>query len=354
MNARKILFVDRDGTLIAEPADEQVDSIAKIRLVEDVIPALRTLLDAGYELVMVTNQDGLGTPSFPESDFQPPHDFMVALFASQGIRFAETFVCPHLPSDQCACRKPSAGLLTKFLAANTIDVEASAVVGDRQTDLGLAENLGLRGFLLGEDCSWNEIARTLVTRPRSAQVTRTTSETSIDVTITLDSEAPSRISTGIGFLDHMLEQIARHARLQMLLDCQGDLHIDDHHTIEDIALSIGAAMRQALGDKRGIGRYGFLMPMDESLAQVAIDLSGRPASRLDVDFKRETVGGLATEMVRHFFESLAQSLGAAIHIEAKGENAHHIVEACFKGVGRALRPALAKSGNDIPSTKGLL
>lgn len=354
MSGRKILFIDRDGTLIEEPADEQVDTIEKIRLVPHVIAALQRLLADGYELVMVSNQDGLGSSAFPQRDFDGPHAFIVDLFASQGIEFCETFICPHLPADQCDCRKPKAGLLTRFLAANTLDLERCAVIGDRDTDLGLAEAVGVRGLLLNETLDWREIARQLTMLPRSAHVVRRTKETNIDVRLELDREDGQSIRTGIGFFDHMLEQIAKHAGFSLQLRCDGDLDVDDHHSIEDVALALGEALRGALGDKRGIGRYGFTVPMDETLANVAIDISGRPAFRMQADFGREMVGGLATEMVGHFFQSLAQSLGAAIHIEVAGENAHHMVEACFKGVGRALRPALRRDGRELPSTKGTL
>ncbi|MEM7610077.1 MAG: bifunctional histidinol-phosphatase/imidazoleglycerol-phosphate dehydratase HisB [Pseudomonadota bacterium] len=354
MNARKILFIDRDGTLIEEPEDEQVDAIEKIRLLPGVIAALQRLSQAGFEFVMVSNQDGLGTASFPVEDFAPAHDFMLELFLSQGIRFADTFICPHVDADQCACRKPRTGLLTRFLASETLDLEHCAVIGDRQTDIALAENIGVRGFLLTDDCDWASVARELIDQPRRARVTRNTNETSINVAVELDRSEPQRIATGIGFFDHMLEQIAKHGGFALQLDCDGDLDVDDHHSIEDVALALGAALRDALGDKRGMGRYGFTVPMDETLASVAIDISGRPACRFDANFGREFVGGLATEMVPHFFQSLAQSLGAAIHVSVAGDNAHHMVEACFKGVGRALRPALAREGNDLPSTKGVL
>ncbi len=354
MSKRKILFVDRDGTLIEEPSDQQVDRIDKVRLVPGVVGALQRAIGDGYELVMVSNQDGLGSASFPQPDFDAPHNFMLALFESQGIRFVETFVCPHLPDAQCECRKPRAGLLTQFLANNTIDVARSAVIGDRETDIGLAKNIGIQGYMLSSDCNWDDIVHTLVNAPRQATIARNTNETRITLSVDLDAPSPQRIATGIGFFDHMLEQIAKHGGFALDLQCDGDLDVDDHHSIEDVALALGGALREALGDKRGIGRYGFTVPMDETLAQVAIDISGRPAFEMQADFGREFVGGLATEMVTHFFASLSQSLGCALHISVTGDNAHHKVEACFKGVGRALRPALARSGNDLPSTKGVL
>ncbi|MEL6869477.1 MAG: bifunctional histidinol-phosphatase/imidazoleglycerol-phosphate dehydratase HisB [Pseudomonadota bacterium] len=354
MTAKKVLFIDRDGTLIREPDDEQVDAIDKLALVDGVIPALLALRDAGFELVLISNQDGLGTESFPQHTFDPPHAFMKQLFSSQGIHFAEEFICPHLAADQCGCRKPRTGLLTRYLAANTLDLARSAVIGDRSSDMALADNLGVAGFLLDAGTDWAQITHALINQPRTATVSRNTNETRIDVHIDLDAEAPQTIKTGIGFFDHMLEQIAKHAGIALTLSCTADLHVDDHHCIEDVALALGEAIRIALGDKRGIGRYGFTVPMDETLASVAIDISGRPAAVLDAAFEREFVGSLATEMVPHFFQSLAQSLGAAIHISVTGDNDHHKVEACFKGVGRALRPALQRSGNDLPSTKGVL
>lgn len=354
MNAQKYLFIDRDGTLICEPDDEQVDSVEKIRLVPGVIAALQTLSQEGYQFIMVSNQDGLGSTSFPQQDFDGPHQFMLDLFSSQGIEFAQTFICPHLPSDGCACRKPAAGLLSEFLAHHTIDTDNSAVIGDRETDIGLAVNIGLQGFLLNAECNWAYIARELTTRPRRAVIKRTTRETIIEVAVNLDNADVQTIQTGIGFFDHMLEQIAKHAGFSLTLSCSGDLHVDEHHSVEDVALAFGEALRSALGDKRGIGRYGFTVPMDESLARVAIDISGRPAFKLKGQFTREAVGGLSSEMIEHFFASLAQALGASIHIEVEGSNAHHMVEACFKGVGRALRDALRKEGNEMPSTKGIL
>lgn len=357
MTAERILFVDRDGTLIEEPPDFQVDRLDKVRLAPGVIPALLELKRAGYRFVLVSNQDGLGTTSFPEPDFRETQDFVRQLFASQGIEFDAEFFCPHFPADDCACRKPKTGLLTEFLAGREIDRTHSAVVGDRQTDLDLGANLGVPGYRIhGEHgLTWAEIAGRLTTgAPRTATIERRTRETSIHVDVNLDADAPVSISTGIGFYDHMLEQVARHGSFALTLTCTGDLRVDEHHTVEDCALALGEALRAALGDKRGIGRYGFVLPMDEALAQVAVDLSGRPYSVFTGRFGRESVGGLPTELVPHFFRSLADSLGAAIHVEVKGENAHHMIEACFKGLGRALRRAIRVRGDAVPSTKGTL
>lgn len=356
MSTLKIAFLDRDGTLILEPPDEQVDRLDKVALVPGVIPALLALRDAGYEFVMVSNQDGRGTPSFPEEHFRVPQDFVLALFASQGIGFREVFICPHKPADGCACRKPRTGLLTGFLAATAMDRSASVVIGDRQTDLDLAANLGLRGIRIDprEAGAWARITHELLDRPRIATVRRETRETRIDCRVDLDAEGPIAVATGIAFFDHMLEQLAKHGGFALTLRADGDLAVDEHHTVEDTAIVIGEALRRALGDKRGIGRYGFVLPMDEAQARVAIDLSGRAYLVFEGEFPREQVGQLPTELVPHFFRSLADSLGAAVQVAVTGENTHHMVEACFKGTGRALRQALARQGTALPSTKGVL
>lgn len=356
MARRKILFIDRDGTLIEEPEDEQVDRLDKVRLLPGVIPALLELADAGFEFVLVSNQDGLGTDAFPTADFERCHRHAMALFESQGIRFSEEFICPHLPGDGCACRKPRTGLLTRFLAGTDLDLDRSAVIGDRDSDLELARNIGIAGILVGgpHGRDWRSIARTLRGSDRRATVNRQTRETSIDVTVSLDDTAATRIDTGIGFFDHMLEQVAKHGGFGLELAVRGDLEVDEHHTVEDTAICLGTALREALGDKRGIGRYGFTVPMDESEARCSLDLSGRGAFVFRGAFTRDRVGALSTEMVEHFFRSLAESLGAALHLEVTGANAHHMVESCFKCVGRALRQAIRREDSDLPSTKGLL
>ncbi|MBT8091817.1 MAG: bifunctional histidinol-phosphatase/imidazoleglycerol-phosphate dehydratase HisB [Gammaproteobacteria bacterium] len=358
MMAVKALFLDRDGTLIEEPDDCQVDDLSKIRLVPGVIPALRELADYGYRFVMVSNQDGLGTDSFPQAQFDVCQRHVVRLFTTQGIEFDEILICPHLPDDNCACRKPRTGLLTRYLAANDIDLQSSAVIGDRATDLQLAEGIGVRGILINCDdeaaLSWPEIVEQLCHADRVATVQRNTNETRIVVSVNLDSATSTRIDSGIGFYDHMLEQIARHGGFGLTLTCDGDLEVDEHHTVEDTAICLGTAIREALGNKFGIGRYGFLLPMDESEARVVLDLSGRAAFRFSGEFPRPSVGELSTEMVEHFFRSLAESMGAALHIEVQGKNTHHMVEACFKSVGRTLRQAINRDGSDLPSTKGTL
>jgi imidazoleglycerol-phosphate dehydratase/histidinol-phosphatase len=355
MSAR-VLFVDRDGTLIEEPADHQVDSLDKIRFMPGVFAALTELRRRGLRLVMVTNQDGLGTPSFPRPTFEAPHEFILQAFRSQGIEFDAVFVCPHLPADGCECRKPRTGLVQDFIRDADVDLEGSAMIGDRETDLEFARNLGLRGLLVcmngGAAQTWPQIVRTLTAR--HAQVERRTKETDIKVRVGLDATAPIQVATGIGFFDHMLEQLAKHGGFALELTCRGDLQIDEHHTVEDCALALGEALRRALGTKVGIARYGFLLPMDEAEAKVAIDLSGRALARFEGRFNREQVGGLPTELVPHFFHSLAESLAAAVHVSVTGDNSHHMIEACFKGVGRALRQAFRRESDELPTTKGVL
>lgn len=356
--ARKILFIDRDGTLIHEPSDFQVDALDKVRLVEAVIPSLLEIKRFGYDFVMVSNQDGLGTDAFPQEDFDGPHALTLDLFASQGVEFDEVFICPHLPEKKCDCRKPRTGLLTKYLAANAIDLASSAVIGDRQTDMELARRIGVEGILVNADddaaLTWPQIVEHLCYSDRKASIERNTNETRIRVTVNLDTSGNTQVQTGIGFFDHMLEQIAKHGGFSLELGCSGDLEIDEHHTVEDTAICLGTALREALGNKYGIGRYGFLLPMDESEAEVAVDLSGRAAFQFSGTFPRNNVGQMSTEMVEHFFRSLADSLGASLHIKVTGENTHHMIEACFKAVGRALRQALQRTGTDLPSTKGTL
>ena len=358
MTGRRILFLDRDGTLNEEVADEQVDSLNKIRLMPGVIPALLQLQHAGFGFVMVTNQDGLGTSSFPRESFESAHQFILELFNSQGIQFEAVCICPHFKREECACRKPQLGMVANFLAANEIDKQHSFMVGDRDTDLEFAANLGIEGLRIRVDGTasetWPAIAARILGRARRARIHRKTKETDISVEVDLSREGPSSIATGLGFFDHMLEQIAKHGGFALNLTCKGDLQIDEHHTVEDCALGLGAALREALGDKRGIARYGFLLAMDEAQAQVALDLSGRPFFVWQGKFDRETVGELPTELVPHFFRSLAESLGAALHISVRGENSHHMIESCFKGVGRSLRQAIRVEGTDLPSTKGAL
>ncbi len=351
-----ILFVDRDGTLVEEPSDLQVDAIDKVRFMPGVFAALTQLARRGFRIVMVTNQDGLGTASFPQAHFDAAHDFMLDAFRSQGIEFDAIFVCPHFKTDSCVCRKPRTQLVESYVREKNMDVATSAMIGDRDTDLEFARNLGIRGLKVRRhgtpEETWPAIVRELTAR--RARNERRTKETQIEVAVDLDTTDPIHVATGIGFFDHMLEQIAKHGGFSLQLTCKGDLQIDEHHTVEDCALALGETLRKALGSKVGIARYGFLLPMDESQARVAIDLSGRAYAVFEGRFGRDQVGGLPTELVSHFFRSLADSLGAAIHVSVTGENTHHMVEACFKGVGRALRQAFRREGEDLPSTKGVL
>lgn len=350
----KILFIDRDGTLIEEPADQQIDSYAKFRLMPGVVGALRRLVDAGYLLVMVSNQDGLGSASFPEADFTGPQQLLIDILAGEGINFQQVLIDRSLPADHASTRKPATGLVRHYLRDGAMDRRRSAVIGDRVTDREFAENLGVCSLRIGEDGDWPAIARALLDAPRTARVQRSTNETRISVDVDLDSDAPPDIDTGIGFFDHMLEQLGVHGGFSLQLHCEGDLHIDEHHTVEDCALALGHALKDALGERRGIERYGFLLPMDESEAQVALDLSGRACFVFDGVFPREQIGGLPTELVPHFFRSLSDALAATLHLRVRGENAHHMVEACFKGVGRTLRQAIRRTGNNVPSSKGVL
>lgn len=350
----KYLFVDRDGTLIVEPADFQIDAYEKFALVPGVIPSLLEFAKAGFRLVMVTNQDALGTPANPTEKYEMIQTLLLDVLKSQGIQFEEVLVCPHTPADACACRKPKTQLVRKYIASNDMDRENSFVIGDRKTDVELAENMGLKGYLLSADMTWPRITRDILDRPRTASIVRKTNETSIDLTVNLDDPSRVTVATGLGFFDHMLEQIARHGGFGMTVKASGDLHIDDHHLVEDVAIALGSALKRAVGDKRGIGRYGFWLPMDEASSKVSVDLSGRSAFSFKGTIPTAKVGEINSEMFPHFFSSLASSVGMALHIECEGENSHHMVESMFKGTGRALRPAFAKAGGDLPSTKGIL
>ncbi|QBG96184.1 bifunctional histidinol-phosphatase/imidazoleglycerol-phosphate dehydratase HisB [Xanthomonas oryzae] len=372
-----ILFVDRDGTLITEPADYQIDAYEKLRFVDHVIPAMLKLRDAGYQFVIVSNQDGLGSESFPRASFDGPNNLMLQIFASQGIEFREVLIDCSWPSDNAPTRKPGVGLMVPYLQDRTIDWARSAMVGDRITDIQFAQNLNIRGFQLrtdefGGEWDWPGIAHELADAPRRAVVQRNTRETRIRVELDLDRVVEPKTATGLPFFDHMLEQIGKHGGFALDIRAEGDLHIDEHHTIEDTGLALGQALREALGDKRGIGRYGFdperspwqvacdttqhgfTLPMDETIASAALDFSGRPYFVFDGQFKRERVGDMPTELVPHFFRSICDASGLNLHLTVRGENDHHKVEACFKALARALRQAIRREGSTLPTTKGAL
>lgn len=364
----KAIFIDRDGTIIREPEDEQIDSLEKLEFVPGVISALRSLVGKGYELVMVSNQDGLGTDSFPEETFHPAHNKMLSTLAGEGIEFDDQLIDCSFPEDNLPTRKPGLGMLTEYINGD-YDLKESFVIGDRLTDMQLAANLGAQGIMLAEvekdnlpegcvlaSTDWHEIARFILSRGRSATIDRNTSETRIHVAVDLDGNAKSEIDTGLKFFDHMLWQLPHHAGISLTVKCKGDLEVDEHHTMEDVAIALGEAILKALGDKRGIERYGFVLPMDESRAMVLIDLGGRIEFQWDVNFTREYVGDTPTEMFKHFFQSLCCAMKCNLHIEAKGENNHHLIEGVFKAFARALRMAIRRDpfSYELPSSKGVL
>ena len=355
---QKILFIDRDGTLIYEPADEQIDSFEKLRFVEGVfrnLSFIRKNLD--FRFVMVSNQDGLGTSSFPEDTFWPVHNFILQTLEGEGITFDDIKIDRHFPEDNHPDRKPGTGMLREYLESKEYDLANSYVIGDRDTDRQLAENLGCKALILGQEgMNWERIAELLFAGERTAEVRRTTKETDIHVILNIDGTGRCDISTGLGFFDHMLEQIGRHGMMDLTIRTQGDLHVDEHHTIEDTALALGECILKALGDKRGIERYGYCLPMDDCLCSVALDFGGRPWLVWDAEFHRERIGEMPTEMFLHFFKSLSDAARMNLNIKAEGANEHHKIEGIFKALARALRMAVRRDiyHYELPSTKGTL
>lgn len=374
---KKVLFIDRDGTIILEPEDEQIDSLEKLEFYPKVLRNLYQLQEK-YTLVMVTNQDGLGTDSFPEDTFWPAHNKMMGLLDGEGIRFYAIHIDEHFPHENHPNRKPGIGMMTEYLEnPNQFDLANSFVIGDRLSDTVLAKNLGAKGIYiaekevgvkqveeegLNEHCAfissdWDEIANFLNTANRTAQVYRKTNETEIAIELDLDGSGIYQMDTGIGFFDHMLDQLARHSGIDLTISVKGDLHIDEHHTIEDTGLALGEAFVKALGNKAGINRYGhFSLPMDECLANVALDFSGRPWLVWKADYKRERVGGMPTEMFSHFFKSFSDTAKCNLNIQVDGDNEHHKIEATFKGLAKAIKMAIKRESNiwEIPSTKGVI
>ncbi len=368
---KKVLFIDRDGTLIFEPEDFQIDSFEKLKFLPFVISYLGKIArETDFELVMITNQDGLGTESFPEATFYPAHNFMMQTLAGEGINFSEIYIDRSFASENKSTRKPNTGLLGKYLTGE-YDLANSFVVGDRETDVQLAKNLGAKAIfiknpnfaapendeiiaLAADD--WRDVYEFLKLPPRKIRHTRKTNETEIAIELNLDGAGKSEISTGIHFFDHMLEQISRHGTIDLKIEANGDLHIDEHHTIEDTAIALGEAFNLVLKDKRGMARYGFTLPMDECLAQVAVDFGGRNWIVWEAEFKREMIGKMPTEMFFHFFKSFSDKALCNLNIKAEGANEHHKIEAIFKAFAKAIKMAVKRDINDknLPSTKGSL
>jgi imidazoleglycerol-phosphate dehydratase/histidinol-phosphatase len=364
---KTVLFIDRDGTIIEEPPEDfQVDSLEKLSFLPKAISSLRKIAqETEYELVMVTNQDGLGTDSFPEETFWPAHNKMIQTLEAEGVIFREVLIDRSFPADNLPTRKPGTGLLEHYLGQE-YDLAGSYVIGDRPTDIELAKNLGAQAIYFNENehedavlhtTDWEEVYAFLRLPHRKAAVMRKTKETSIEIKVDLDGSGETSISTGLGFFDHMLEQIGRHGGIDLHIEVNGDLAVDEHHTIEDTALVLGEAILKALGNKKGIYRYGFLLPMDDALAQVAIDFGGRPWLVWEADFQREKVGDMPTEMFYHFFKSFSDTSLSNLNIKAEGKNEHHKIEAIFKAFARAIKMAVKRDIHDLenlPSTKGTL
>ncbi|MEO6333633.1 MAG: bifunctional histidinol-phosphatase/imidazoleglycerol-phosphate dehydratase HisB [Pyrinomonadaceae bacterium] len=367
---RRVLFIDRDGTIIQEPSDFQVDRLEKVRFLPGVIKHLTKIAEESeFDLVMVTNQDGLGTETFPEESFDRVQDFLLRTLLDEGVHFSDIFIDRTFPHESAATRKPGVGMLGKYFSGE-YDLASSYVIGDRPTDVELAKNLGAKAIYIRNDNfqfepdesqplplvvdTWKEIYELLRRPDRTASHRRKTNETDIVVALNLDGRGSAEISTGISFFDHMLEQLARHGFIDLMIEAKGDLHIDEHHTIEDVAITLGEAFSIALSDKRGIERYGFCLPMDDCLAQVAIDFGGRNWIVWDAEFKREKIGEMPTEMFFHFFKSFSDKALCNLNVKAEGTIEHHKIEAIFKAFAKAIRMALRREGSELASTKGVL
>ncbi len=353
---KRALFIDRDGTILVEPADEQIDSFDKFRFVPGAIRNLhfiRTRLD--FELVMVSNQDGLGTPAYPEAHFWPTHDLMLRTLEGEGVTFDDILIDRSFPHENLPTRKPGTAMLTKYTGGG-YDLPNSFVIGDRETDAQLARNLGCKSLILDGTLTWDKIAEILFAGERTACVRRTTRETDIDISLNLDGTGQSDIGTGLGFFDHMLEQIAKHGSIDLRVRVKGDLNVDEHHTVEDTGIALGECIARALGDKRGIERYGYTLPMDDCLCSVALDFGGRPWLVWDAPFHRERVGDVPTEMFPHFFKSLSDAARMNLNIRAEGGNEHHKIEGIFKAFARSVRMAVRRDiyNFQLPSSKGVL
>lgn len=355
---KKILFIDRDGTLIEEPADEQIDSFEKLKFVQGMFRNLSFIArKLDFELVMVSNQDGLGTSSFPEETFWPVHSFILQTLEGEGITFAHQHIDEHFPEDRHPNRKPGIGMLGAYINNPAYDLAGSYVIGDRESDAQLALNLGCKSLILGQNgMDWDKITEILFAGERMASVKRETKETSIFIQLNLDGSGKCDISTGLGFFDHMLEQIGKHGNMDLTVKVKGDLYVDEHHTIEDTGLALGECLLKALGNKRGIERYGYSLPMDDCLCQVALDFGGRPWLVWDAEFHREKIGEMPTEMFFHFFKSLSDTAKMNLNIQATGANEHHKIEGIFKALARALRMAVKRDiyHFELPTSKGVL
>lgn len=350
---KKILFIDRDGTILKEPEDEQIDSFQKFQFVPGAIGALSFIAaHTDYQFVLVSNQDGLGTDSYPESDFWPTHNLMLDILKGEGIEFAAQHIDRSFPEDNLPTRKPGTAMLAQYINDAEVDMSYCYVIGDRENDRLLAQNLGCQ-YLFPD---WEKVREIVFAGSRVAEVRRTTKETDIYIRVGLDGNGESNISTGLGFFDHMLEQIAKHGNIDLTVTCNGDLHVDEHHTIEDTALALGTCLLKALGDKRGIERYGFALPMDDCLCQVALDFGGRPWLVWNAEFRREKIGEMPTEMFLHFFKSLSDAAQMNLNIKAEGSNEHHKIEGIFKAFAHALKMAVKRDVEhfNLPSSKGVL